>query len=57
MHQIPSLFATPPGLRVRGLLNAPLNEVKTCAVSFHVSFKYRFRMCHNNARESVLVSK
>ena len=34
-----------------------LNEVKACAGTSHGSFKYRFRMCHNNARESVLVSK
>ena len=35
----------------------PLNEVKACAVPSHGSFKYRFRMCHNNACESVLASK
>jgi len=51
------IFPKKSRMRARGLLHAPFNEVKACAVSFHGSIKYRFKMCHNYARESVLVLK
>ena len=57
MHQFPSLFFLKNRIAGGSPTSRPLNEVKACAVSSHGSFKYRFRMCHNNARESVIVSK
>ena len=57
MHRLPSLFKKIS--RIVGVRpsSCPLNEVKACAVSSNGSFKYRFRMFHNNAHKSVLVSK